>query len=205
MHWTLRHDLVTIIGLYTGVRDGGQLDPEQRDWLTGELRAARADAVLLLAMHHPVYSADVEHGSNLSLADTLDGCFRASGRVPDAVISAHARNYQRFSRSVHGRSVPYLVAGSSGFPELHRFGRGLPRPPAAFTGLPGLSLEAFQHQAFGFLTVTVDYGRARFDYSLVVRRRPVAFDSVTVSTQSAARTARTSRTAQAGDRHRSRS
>ncbi|MEO8967279.1 MAG: metallophosphoesterase [Solirubrobacteraceae bacterium] len=190
VHWTLRHDLVTIIGLYTGVRDGGQLDPAQRDWLIGELRAARADAVLLLAMHHPVYSADVEHGSNLSLGDILDDCFAASGRAPDAVLSAHAHNYQRFSRSLNGRSVPYVVAGSGGFPELHRLGRGIPEPPAAFTGLPGLSLDAFQHRAFGFLTVTADYGWARLDYSLVVRRRPVAFDSVTVSSLSTTRALR---------------
>jgi len=190
VHWTLRHELVTIIGLYTGVRDGGQLDPPQRDWLIGELRAARADAVLLLAMHHPVYSADVEHGSNLSLGAILDDCFAASGRAPDAVLSAHAHNYQRFSRSLNGRTVPYLVAGSGGFPELHRMGCGIPEPPAAFTGLPGLSLDAFQHRAFGFLTVTADYGRARLDYNLVVRRRPLAFDSVTVSTLSAARASR---------------
>jgi len=190
VHWTLRHDLVTMIGLYTGVRDGGQLDPPQRDWLIGELRAARADAVLLLAMHHPVYSADVEHGSNLSLGAILDDCFAASGRAPDAVLSAHAHNYQRFSRSLNGRSVPYLVVGSGGFPELHRLGRGIPEPPAAFTGLPGLSLDAFQHRAFGFLTVTADYGRARLDYNLVVRRRPVAFDSVTVSALSATRALR---------------
>jgi len=146
--------------------------------------------VLLLAMHHPVYSADIEHGSNLSLGDTLDGCFAASGRAPDAVISAHAHNYQRFSRNFKGRAVPYLVAGSGGYPELHGLGRGIPRPPASFTGLPGLSLEAFQHRAFGFLTVTVDYGRARLDYNLVVRRRPVAFDSVTVSALSTARASR---------------
>jgi len=190
VHWTLRHDLVTIVGLYTGVRDGGQLDPPQRDWLIGELRAARADAVLLLAMHHPVYSADVEHGSNLSLGAILDDCFAASGRAPDAVLSAHAHNYQRFSRSLNGRCVPYLVAGSGGFPELHRLGRGIPEPPAAFTGLPGLSLDAFQHRAFGFLTVTAAPGRARLDYNLVVRRRPVAFDSVTVSTLRAARALR---------------
>ena len=151
VHWTLRHDLITIIGLYTGVRDGGQLDPEQRDWLIGELRAARADAVLLLAMHHPVYSADIEHGSNLSLGDALDDCFAASGRAPDAVISAHAHNYQRFSRSLNGRAVPYLVAGSGGFPELHRLGAESRDRRASFTGLPGLSLEAFQHRAFGFL------------------------------------------------------
>ena len=96
MHWSLRHELVTVIGLYTGVADGGQLDEPQRRWLIGELSAAPPDAVLLLAMHHPVYSADVEHGSNLVLGEVLDECFARAGRAPDAVLAAHAHNYQRF-------------------------------------------------------------------------------------------------------------
>ena len=187
VHWSLRHELITIIGLYTGVADGGQLDEPQRRWLIEELSAAPADAVLLLAMHHPVYSADVEHGSNLVLGDVLDECFARAGRAPDAVLAAHAHNYQRFSRTVGERSVPYLVAGSGGFPELHPLGRGIPDLPASFTGLPGVSLEAFQHGAFGFLTVTVRPGHARIDYSLVVRRRPVRFDAVTVTALSGRR------------------
>lgn len=187
VHWTLRHELITIIGLYTGVPEGGQLDHGQRDWLIGELRDAPDDATLILAMHHPVYSADVVHGSNLALGDILDGCFAWAGRVPDAVVSGHAHNYQRFSRNADGRSVPYLVAGTGGFPELHPLGRGIPNAPASFTGLPGVTLESHQHRAFGFLTVTARPGQARIDYRLVVRRRPVAFDSVTVTALSARR------------------
>lgn len=190
VHWTLRHELITVIGLYTGVPEGGQLDPAQRDWLIGELRDAPAGATLILAMHHPVYSADVVHGSNLALGDILDGCFAWAGRVPDAIIAGHAHNYQRFGRSADGRTVPYLVCGSGGFPELHGLGRGIPATPASFAGLPGVTLEAHQHRAFGFLTVTAEPGRARIDYSLVVRRRPVRFDSVTVTSLSARRATR---------------
>ncbi|HET9102477.1 MAG TPA: metallophosphoesterase [Solirubrobacteraceae bacterium] len=181
VHWSLRHELVTIIGVYSGVTDGGQIDEAQRRWLIGELAAAPRDAVLLLAMHHPVYSADVVHGSNLALGEVLDECFARARRAPDAVLAGHAHNYQRFSRSLDERSVPYLVAGSGGFPELHALGRGIPDLPASFTGLPGVTLDAHQHSAFGFLTVTAQPGRTRIDYSLVVRRRSVRFDSVTVT------------------------
>ena len=181
VYWTLEHPWLTIIGLYTGVADGGQLDWPQQDWLIGELREARRGVTLLLAMHHPVFSADIMHGSNLELRDALDGCFARAGRVPDAVLSAHVHSYQRYHRRLDGRDVPYLVTGSGGYPEVHRLGYGVPDPPASFAGLPGLTLEAYQHAAFGFLTVTASEDGVRLDYNTVVRRRPVRYDSVCVA------------------------
>lgn len=177
IYWTLEHEWVTIVGLYTGVPEGGMLDRRQLSWLTDELNAARAEVTLILAMHHPVFSADRIHGSNLALRDALDDCFDRARRVPDAIFSAHAHNYQRFTRNFDGREVPYVVAGSGGFHELHGLGYGVPEPPASFAGLPDLTLDAHQHQAFGFMTVTCGPGGARVDYSTVVRRRPAPFDS----------------------------
>jgi acid phosphatase type 7 len=179
--WTLAHDWVTVVGLYTDVPEGGVLGDEQAAWLVGELKAARPETTLILAMHHPVYSADTAHGSNLALGHALDGCFERAGRCPDAVLSAHAHNYQRFTRVWRGRAIPYIVAGCGGFHELHRLGYGIPDTPASFAGLPGLTLEAYHDAAFGFLTVTVGPGAGRVDYSTVVRRRPVPFDTVAIS------------------------
>jgi hypothetical protein len=48
------------------------------------------------------------------------------------------------------------------------------------TGLSDLTLEAYQQAAFGFLTVSAGPGMARIDYSTVVRRRSVLYDSVLV-------------------------
>jgi hypothetical protein len=177
VYWTLEHDWVTIVGLYTDVPEGGLITGDQRCWLIGELAAARPEVTLIVAMHHPVYSADSAHGSNLALGQALDECFESAGRVPDAVFSAHAHNYQRFTRAYDGRSIPYVVAGSGGFPELHRLGYGVPDTPASFAGLPELTLEAYQHAAFGFLTVSAGPTGTRVDYSIVVRRQPAAFDS----------------------------
>ncbi len=44
VYWTLEHDLVTIVGLYTDVPEGGLIAEEQRRWLIGELAAARTEA-----------------------------------------------------------------------------------------------------------------------------------------------------------------
>lgn len=181
VYWTLEHKWVTIVGLYTQVPEGGMLDQQQREWLVRELAAAREGVTLILAMHHPVFSADRMHGSNLNLRDTLDQCFARAGRVPDAVLSAHAHNYQRYARVHEQRSIPYVVAGSGGFPELHGLGYGVPDLPAAFAGLPDLTLEAYQHQTFGFLTVNCGPAGASADYNTVVRRRPVCYDSFSVT------------------------
>ncbi|HEY2202802.1 MAG TPA: metallophosphoesterase [Solirubrobacteraceae bacterium] len=179
--WTLEHEWVTIIGLYTGVPEGGTLGREQLGWLVGELRDARRAVTLILAMHHPVFSVDRVHGSNLDLRDALDRCFAEAGRVPDAVFSAHAHNYQRYSRAHAGRLIPYVVAGGGGFPELHGLGYGVPDLPASFAGLPDVMLETYQHQAFGFMTVSCNPDGATVAYNTVVRRRPVLFDSFMVS------------------------
>jgi 3',5'-cyclic AMP phosphodiesterase CpdA len=102
VYWTLRHHWLTIVGLYSNVPDGGRIAEGQVEWLVRELREARRDAVLILALHHCLYSTDLVHGSNLALADLLDGAFARAGRAPDAVLSGHVHSYQRFARAGPG-------------------------------------------------------------------------------------------------------
>jgi hypothetical protein len=49
VYWTLTHDWLWILGLYTNVPEGGQLAADQLTWLVGELRAAPPDATVILA------------------------------------------------------------------------------------------------------------------------------------------------------------
>jgi hypothetical protein len=170
VYWTLVHPWLRIIGLYTNVPEGGQLAGDQLAWLVGELRAAPADTITILAMHQPIYSADVTHGSNLALVDVLDRCFRQAGRRPDAVLTGHAHCYQRFSRRVDGHAIPHVVAGAGGYHELHPLGRGigsLPMPLHGMDGLGDVTLEDYEDRAHGFLTVTVEPGAAEFVYHAV--------------------------------------
>jgi acid phosphatase type 7 len=183
VYWTLVHPWLRIIGLYTNVPEGGRLSVDQLAWLVGELRAAPADAVTILAMHQPIYSADVTHGSNLTLVDVLDGCFREAGRRPEAVLSGHAHCYQRFSRRVDGHAVPHVVAGAGGYHELHPLGQGigsLPMPLHGVDGLEDVTLEDYEARAHGFLTVTVAPGAAEFVYHAVTRETVYARDAFTI-------------------------
>lgn len=170
VHWTLVHDWVRIIGLYTNVHEDGEIAEDQLGWLTEELRAAPRGVTLILAVHRPVYSVDIEHGSNLDLGDALDRCFVDADRVPEAVFAAHAHNYQRFARMVRGRSIPYLVAGSGGFYERHEVGAGAPAPSDVIPGLPGVTLEAYQCTSYGYMTVAAGPAGAEVVYVTVSER-----------------------------------
>src|SRR6266851_1086605 len=89
VYWTMETPFATIIGLYTNVPEGGWLDDKQIAWLTGELSAAPVGKALIVAMHHPIYSADVLHSGSKYMATVLEHAIQQSSRWPDLVIAGH--------------------------------------------------------------------------------------------------------------------
>jgi 3',5'-cyclic AMP phosphodiesterase CpdA len=179
VYWTLVHDWVRIVGMYSNVPEGGQFADEQVRWLIGELRSAPADVTVILALHQPVYAADVTHGSNLTLADALGDWFAEAGRTPDAVFTGHAHNYQRFARRHGDREIPYVVAGAGGYYERHAIADGVMASvlPVSFPGVDGVTLEAYEDQAHGFMTVTVTPAGADVAYTAVAEGSAAVVDS----------------------------
>ena len=169
VYFTLDAPFVSIVGLYTNVLEnpgvissqGGAYPvlagDEQLHFLQAELeRLAPArksgERAVIVACHHPPASVDAKHGGSKGLADDIDAASRAAGFWPDAVLSGHAHLYQRFTRRVDGREIPYVVAGSGGFAATPPVG-GL--PPAPIT-LGEYTLDKPPIVEFGYLTVTVD-------------------------------------------------
>jgi 3',5'-cyclic AMP phosphodiesterase CpdA len=197
VYFTLDAPFVSIIGLYTNVLEGpGVLtdqngkyptlkDDAQYDWLVSELERLAplrkaGERAVILACHHPPASADATHGGSTGLADDLDRAFAAAGLWPDAILSGHAHIYQRFSRSVNGREIPYIVAGSGGHdaraPTGEKAGEA-PRTWNDYTLLVGPTVE------FGYLTVTVDMSdasAATMTIAFTAPGEPAAADAVTV-------------------------
>jgi len=123
VYFTLDAPFVSIVGLYTNVLEGPgvisshdgkypTLGNDQLDFLNAELRrlapARKAgERAVIVACHHPPVSVDDQHGGSTGLAADIDAASRAAGFWPDAVLSGHAHLYQRFTRKVDGREIPY--------------------------------------------------------------------------------------------------
>jgi Calcineurin-like phosphoesterase len=157
-YWTLLAPLVTIVGLYTNCPEHGVVEQDQADWFTQELAAADPHKALIVALHHPPYSADSHHGASSAMRQLLDGAFTTSGRTPDLVLTGHVHNYQRFTVPRGSGSVTYVVAGAGGYPNLHTMARvdGAP-PPIPWTDpATGATLASYgQDHRHGFLRLTV--------------------------------------------------
>ncbi len=159
--WTLEDELVSIIGLYSNVPSGGVIHPDQQQWLVGELTAAPSDRALIVALHHPPYSCDAHHGGSEQMGKVLDDACNAAGRWPELVLCGHVHNYQRFSRTVAGREVPYIVCGAGGYHNLHAMAKGA-EPNLQVT--PDCALEKFDATQWGFLRLTVTASQIDGEY-----------------------------------------
>jgi hypothetical protein len=127
VYWMLDAPLVRIFGLYSnllenpgylhGTKDG-QADVSQLDWLAATLQSIKNSTsrkALIIATHHPPYSAAGHSGSEEMNRDITSICTHA-GVLPDLFLSAHAHNCQRYTRRIGGKKVTYIVAGTGGMP-----------------------------------------------------------------------------------------
>jgi hypothetical protein len=173
VYFTLDAPMASIIGIYTNVLEGpgvltdqgGQYpalkDDQQYDWLVSELERLAPlrkslDRAVILACHHPPASADITHGGTTGLANDLDKAFTAAGLWPDAILSGHAHIYQRFSRGVAGREIPYIVAGSGGHATTIPTGEKVGEAPRSWNDY---TLLVGPTAAYGYLTATVDMSK----------------------------------------------
>lgn len=190
VYFTLDAPFVSIIGLYTNVIDGpGVLSTqgghypdageEQLEFLKAELKRLKpqreaGERALIVACHHPPASVS-EHPGSAGLDKDLSGAFEEAGLWPDVVLSGHAHLYQRFTRKVGEREVPYVVAGAGGFSET------APRTPVkAGTSNNGYTLAIDPIVHFGYMTVTVDMTKNQLSMSYRPSNPKVTGDSFAV-------------------------
>lgn len=159
--WTLELKAVTIVGVYSNVTSHGHFEPSQEEWLAGELAAAATDRPLIVALHHPPYSVDAMHGGSERMGTALDKAFDASHRTPDLVLSGHIHDYQRFTRKRGDVTIPYVVVGSSGYHNLHKFAKGA--DPGEEIG-DGVTFEFGDATEYGFLELAVAKGKISGEY-----------------------------------------
>jgi hypothetical protein len=224
VYFTLDAPFVRIIGLFSNaLEDPGVISSEgkkwptvpnyQLDYLTAQLKLIKSQkykGAVLLAVHHPPFSysppkaiggAGGNHGCSSAMLRQIDTICQQEGVYPHAFLSAHAHNYQRYTRTVHFGSsdfdVPFIVCGDGGHNvnALVQAKRGQPSQephpgsnvayleskPAVKTS--GLILEKYDDTLYGYLRITVDKNRLRIGFYGVGGGRSLAqscFDMVTV-------------------------
>jgi predicted phosphodiesterase len=172
--WTLNTPLVTIIGLYSNCPEGGQISDIQRAWFIGELEAAASQLPVIVAVHHPIYSAYGPHPGSTRLKDFLESSCQAAGRAPDVVLTGHVHNYQRFSAPLLSKKdVPFIVAGAGGYNRrLHVLGKVFhdvqrKRQLPVQINNEDIWLQNFNDQQHGYLRITVTKTSIQLDYVAV--------------------------------------
>lgn len=150
--WTLQLEAATIVTVYSNVPSGGHLEPQQIERLTNELKNAAPDKPLILGLHHPPYSVDAHHGGSEHMVEILHKAFDDAGRAPDLILSGHVHDYQRFTRTIDGKQVPYIVTGNGGYHNLHRLAKdATPGEELA----DGVTFEYGDDRRYGFLKLTI--------------------------------------------------
>jgi hypothetical protein len=191
VYWTLLTPLITIIGLYSNCPEGGQLSQAQINWFHAELSAAPKDRAVVVAVHHPIYSAYGSKPGSQHLYSVLESAVEAAGRVPELVLGGHVHNYQRFTGTLAGKDVPMIVAGAGGYnARLHVLHKAFhsAKLPLTIPGGGGI-LESFCDDQHGYLRITVTKKQIECEYVAVPdpsspKKGPLkAFDSITIKTK----------------------
>jgi len=176
VYFTLNAPYVKFIGLYSNTSEGGtegviadaKVGNAQLTFLQQQLAAAKAERAngqwraLVIATHHPPFTSSGQHVPSPTMLKQIDKACSAAGIQPDLHLSGHAHLYERYTRTVGGKQIPYLVAGMGGYYDLPGLKPPNKRPtppktPDSGTDASGnpLRLEVYSDNTFGFLRMTV--------------------------------------------------
>jgi hypothetical protein len=175
VYFTFDAPLVRILGLYSNVLEDpgvissqkGQnsvLDNRQLTFLATALARVASDnfkGAVIIAVHHPPFTGGSEHGGSPDMLADIDAACKKAGVWPHAVLSGHAHNYQRFTRSVNNFQIPFVVAGCGGHTPLSKM-KDTYRTPYVIDKT--LTLENYDETDFGYLRIVVTTDSLRIEY-----------------------------------------
>jgi len=174
--FTLTAPFVRFIGLYSNTSEGGTegvisgptIGDSQLIFLEQQLAAAKAERTsgekraLIIATHHPPFTGSSSHVPSPAMLQQIDKACADAGIYPDMHLSGHSHLYERFTRTVGGKQIPYLVAGMGGFYNLIGLKPANMRPAAPTVPSKGtdavgnpLSFDVYNDNTFGFMRMTV--------------------------------------------------
>lgn len=182
VYFTFEAPMLRVLCLYSNaLEDPGMISSQggrfpqvgdvQLDYLRAALTRVRAEkytGALVIAHHHPIYTAGSKHGWSPLMQGDIDAICKETGVWPHAVLSAHAHNYQRFTRTRDGTQTPYVIAGGGGhgISKLVRKGGVALRAPQVIDQSNGeqVVLESYDDQDYGYLRIIVTATQLRIEY-----------------------------------------
>jgi Calcineurin-like phosphoesterase len=179
--FTFEAPFVRILALYSntledpGVISNKTIGRSQLDFLKaalGRVKSEKYAGALIIADHHPPYTAGSHHGWSVDLSAQVDAICNEAGVWPHAFLSGHAHNYQRFTRTrTHdGAQIPYIVCGNGGHNVIPLAKKGGPalRTPQVIQAAKGNSdqvmLENYDDQDYGYLRIAATAEQLRIEY-----------------------------------------
>jgi hypothetical protein len=177
--FTFDAPFVRIIALYSntledpGVIADANIGQSQLTFIRTALNRVKAEkfeGALLIADHHPPYTAGSRHGWSVEMLAQIDEVCDQTGVWPHAFLSGHAHNYQRFTRTRHdGTQIPYIVCGNGGHNVQRLSRKGTPlRTPQIIQPANGktdqIVLENYDDQNYGYLRIVVTGAQLRIEY-----------------------------------------
>lgn len=176
VYFTLNAPFVKFIGLYSNTSEGGtegviansKVGNAQLTFLQQQLAAAKAERnngqwrALVIATHHPPFTGSPSHVPSPGMLKQIDQACTAAGIQPDLHLSGHAHLYERYTRTIGKKQIPYVVAGMGGYYNLPGLKPPTRRPASQKAPQSGkdasgnpLRLEVYNDNTFGFLRLTI--------------------------------------------------
>jgi hypothetical protein len=178
--YTFDAPFVRILALYSntledpGVIANRTIGSSQQTYLRAALTRVKTEGytgALIIAHHHPPYCVGGRHGWSIDMQAQIDQICASVGVWPHAVLSGHAHNYQRFTRSrPDGRQIPYIVCGNGGhnLVPVTRAGEPPLRTPqviqTAGHGTDQIVFESYDCLDYGYLRIVVTTAQLRIEY-----------------------------------------
>jgi hypothetical protein len=189
-YFTFEAPFMRILGIYSNMLEnpgiisstkdpqtGQPMFPElsdiQLDYLEAALTRVKKEkfkGAVILAVHHPPYTFG-KHVESIVMLKEIDAVCDKVGVWPHAVLSGHAHNYQRYTRTLGKRQIPYVVCGNGGHPPLQKLSVDTtlrtPISLPAFTQPERndtVTLDNYDFKSFGYLRVIVDTTQLRIEF-----------------------------------------
>jgi hypothetical protein len=159
-----------------GVISGDRIGDSQIAFLRaalGRVKSERYPGALLIAHHHPAYTAShagSNHGWSVQMLGQIDAVCDEVGVWPHAVLAGHVHNYQRFTRTRGTTQIPYVSCGNGGHNvmALTRKGAAPLRTPQvlqpAGASTDQVVLESYDDRHYGYLRIVVTSAQLRIEY-----------------------------------------